>query len=57
MECVNILDLIRVARQLGKGVSSDSPEDINGDGVVNIFRPHPRRAGNRTELPRRQPKA
>ena len=34
---VNILDLIRVARQLGKGMSSDSPEDINGDGVVNIF--------------------
>ena len=36
-EVVNILDLILVARQLGKGVSSDSPEDINGDGVVNIF--------------------
>ena len=34
---VSILDLILVARQLGKGVSSDSPEDINGDGVVNIF--------------------
>ena len=36
-EVVNILDLILVARHLGKGVSSDSPEDINGDGVVNIF--------------------
>ena len=34
---VNILDLIRVARQLGKGVPPNSPEDINGDGVVNIF--------------------
>ena len=34
---VNILDLIRVARQLGKRVPSDSPVDINGDGVVNIF--------------------
>ena len=34
---VNILDLIRVARQLGKSVSADSPVDINGDGVVNIF--------------------
>ncbi len=34
---VNILDLIRVARQLGKSVPSDSPVDINGDGVVNIF--------------------
>ena len=34
---VNILDLIRVARQLGKRVPSDSPEDINSDGVVNIF--------------------
>ena len=34
---VNILDLIRVARQLGQRVPSDSPVDINGDGVVNIF--------------------
>ena len=34
---VNILDLIRVARQLGKSVPADSPVDINGDGVVNIF--------------------
>ncbi|MDE0042944.1 MAG: cohesin domain-containing protein, partial [Candidatus Poribacteria bacterium] len=34
---VNILDLISVAQQLGKRVSSDSPEDINGDGVINIF--------------------
>ena len=34
---VNILDLIRVARQLGKSVPSDSPVDINGDGTVNIF--------------------
>ena len=34
---VNILDLILVARQLGKSVPSDSPVDINGDGVVNIF--------------------
>ena len=34
---VNILDLILVARQLGKSVLADSPEDVNGDGVVNIF--------------------
>ena len=34
---VNILDLILVARQLGKSVPSDSPVDINGDGDVNIF--------------------
>ena len=34
---VNILDLIRVAQQLGKRVSADSPVDINGDGIVNIF--------------------
>ena len=34
---VNILDLISVAQQLGKRLSSDSPEDINGDGIVNIF--------------------
>ncbi len=34
---VNILDLIRVARQLGQRVSPDSPVDVNGDGVVNIF--------------------
>ena len=34
---VDILDLILVARQLGKSVPSNSPEDINGDGVVNIF--------------------
>ena len=36
-EVVNILDLILVARQLGKSVSADSPEDVNSDGVVNIF--------------------
>ena len=34
---VSILDLIRVARQLGKRVPPNSPVDINGDGVVNIF--------------------
>ena len=34
---VNILDLIRVARQLGQRVAADSPVDLNGDGVVNIF--------------------
>ena len=34
---VNILDLILVARQLGKSVPANSPVDINGDGVVNIF--------------------
>ena len=34
---VNILDLIRVAQQLGKSVPANSPVDINGDGVVNIF--------------------
>ena len=34
---VNILDLIRVARQLGKSVPPNSPVDINSDGVVNIF--------------------
>ena len=34
---VNVLDLILVARQLGKRLPPNSPEDINGDGVVNIF--------------------
>ena len=34
---VNILDLIRVAQQLGRSVPPNSPVDINGDGVVNIF--------------------
>ena len=34
---VNILDLILVARQLGKRVSGNSPVDVNGDGIVNIF--------------------
>ena len=34
---VNILDLIRVAQQLGKRVPPNSPVDINSDGVVNIF--------------------
>ena len=34
---VSILDLILVARQLGKSVPANSPVDINGDGVVNIF--------------------
>ena len=34
---VNILDLIRVAQQLGKRVPPNSPVDMNGDGVVNIF--------------------
>ena len=34
---VNILDLIRVAQQLGKRVPPNSPVDVNGDGVVNIF--------------------
>ena len=34
---VNILDLIRVARQLGQRVAADSPVDVNGDGIVNIF--------------------
>ena len=34
---VNILDLLRVARQLGQRVGADSPVDVNGDGIVNIF--------------------
>ena len=34
---IDILDLILVARQLGKSVPADSPEDINGDGIINIF--------------------
>ena len=34
---VNILDLLRVARQLGQRVGTDSPVDVNGDGIVNIF--------------------
>ena len=34
---VNILDLIRVAQQLGQRVSADSSVDVNGDGIVNIF--------------------
>ena len=34
---VSILDLILVARQLGKRVPGNSPVDINGDGIINIF--------------------
>ena len=34
---VNILDLLRVARQLGQRVAAGSAVDVNGDGVVNIF--------------------
>ena len=34
---VNILDLIRVAQQLGKRVPPNSAVDVNRDGVVNIF--------------------
>ncbi len=34
---VNILDLIRVAQQLGKSVPPNSSADVNGDGVVNIL--------------------
>ena len=34
---VDILDLIRVAQQLGKSVPANSAVDVNGDGVVNIF--------------------
>ena len=34
---VSILDLILVARELGKRVAADSPADVNGDGIINIF--------------------
>ena len=34
---VSILDLILVARQLGRSVPANSNVDVNGDGVVNIF--------------------
>ena len=34
---VSILDLILVARQLGRRVSANSPEDLNGDGTVSIL--------------------
>ena len=34
---VSILDLILVARQLGKRVPADSPVDVNSDGVVSIL--------------------
>ncbi len=34
---VNILDLIRVAQQLGKSIPPNSSADVNGDGVVNIL--------------------
>ncbi len=34
---VSILDLILVARQLGRSVPANSSVDVNGDGVVNIF--------------------
>ena len=34
---VNILDLIRVAQQLGERVTANSAVDVNGDGVVNIL--------------------
>ena len=50
---VNILDLIRVARQLGKRVSADSPVDINGDGSCQHFRPHPCGTGDRQDFSRR----
>ena len=34
---VSILDLILVARQLGKRVPANSPADVNSDGVVSIL--------------------
>ena len=34
---VSILDLILVARQLGKRVPANSPVDVNSDGVVSIL--------------------
>ena len=34
---VTILDLILIARQLGQGVSANSPADLNGDGAVTIL--------------------
>ena len=34
---VSILDLILIARQLGKRVPADSPVDLNRDGVVSIL--------------------
>lgn len=34
---MSILDLISVAQQLGKRLPPNSSEDINGDGIVNIF--------------------
>ena len=34
---VNILDLILVARDLGKGAAADSRTDVNGDGKRNIL--------------------
>ena len=34
---ISILDLILVARQLGKRVPANSPADVNSDGVVSIL--------------------
>ena len=34
---VSILDLILIARQLGKRVPANAPEDLNRDGVVSIL--------------------
>ena len=34
---VSILDLILIARQLGKRVPANSPADVNSDGVVSIL--------------------
>ena len=34
---VSILDLILIARELGKRVPANSPVDLNGDGVVSIL--------------------
>ena len=34
---VSILDLILIARELGKRVPANSPVDLNGDGVISIL--------------------
>ena len=50
---VNILDLIRVARQLGKRVSADSPVGYQRRWGGQHFRPHSRGTGDRQDFSRR----
>ncbi|MDO8752160.1 MAG: dockerin type I domain-containing protein, partial [Candidatus Wolfebacteria bacterium] len=35
--CVNIIDLVTIARKFGQQVEAGAKEDVSGDGVVNII--------------------